>query len=678
MIRFDLPITGFFLCCFFRLLAIVCFAPILHAQTFGQFGNFTYSETSTAITIVRYPQNLGGSVTVPSSINGKPVTQIGQFAFGSCRYITSLTLPTSVQTLGGGAFDGCSGLTTFTIPSGVGTIEQVAFRGCSGLSTITIPSGVTLIQGNVFEGCSRLTSINVSSQNNHYSSQNGLLFNKANTSLITCPEYKSGAIVLPSTLVNILSGAAVSCTRITTVNIPASVTNIASTFSGCLALTAITVNPANPAFSSSEGMLFNKAGTLLLRCPGGKTGQVVISEGTAVSAGAFQSAVSIEGVTLPASTTIIADSMFYNCQRLRTFILPENVVSIGIGAFALCDALEEIDIPDTVVSIGENAFSSCDKLTRVRLPSQLTAIGKNLFVSCASLNDIVIPAGVVSIGDDAFSNCIGLTKIIIPESVKTIAIRAFFVTGLKTVRIPASVESMGNIAFSICRDLTEIEVAPENAFFRSLDGVLYSKDLRKLIQCPAGKMGIVTVPETVTEIVMNAFSNCAGITGIRFMGNSPSWGSSGGTTPQILYFQGRTGFGAATWNGYTAVNDGLPTPTGSWLVSHDLPYDRDLSMDLNGSGTALLLAYALDLDPNENPGASVPRAVIDGGFLSLTYRARRSDITYVPQTTDNLSGWDSEGIIIGEPDANGFRTARFPLGGGSRFMRLMVNESPPP
>ncbi len=101
---------------------------------------------------------------------------------------------------------------------------------------------------------------------------------------------------------------------------------------------------------------------------------------------------------------------------------------------------------------------------------------------------------------------------------------------------------------------------------------------------------------------------------------------------------------------------------------------RDLSTDADGSGVALLLAYALDLDPGTNPSELVPQAAVNGDSLSLTYYAGRSDITYLPQTTDNLGGWDSEGISLSEIDANGFRTARFPLSGGMRFMRLMVTQ----
>ncbi len=633
---------------FVVLLVALCSGGMASAQfTFGVFQNFQYSATATEVTITRYPGNLGGNITVPSTINGIPVTTIGAGAFDNCPFIFSMTLPTSIKTLG-----------------------TSAFSRCSGLSSFTIPSTVTFISGNVFTGCTNLGSISVSSSNPVYSSLDGILYNKSRTALITLPQNKSGAVVLPTTLTTIRESSSGSCSRITSVSIPASVTSILSTFSSCRSLATITVDPANPNYSSRDGMLYNKDFSTLLRVPGAKTGKVVVEEGATVI-GAFYAAYSVEEVVLPASTTAIADSMFDGCESLRTFVFPAGVNSIGRYAFRFCDSLEEIVIPETVQTIGTYAFRSCRSLTRVRLPLHLTVIG-DWFGSCERLTDINMPPGLVRIEDSAFSNATNLANVVLPESVEHIGSTAFFVTGLRTIRIPASVTSIGNIAFSLCQNLTEIEVAPANMNYTSLDGVLYSKDLRTLIQCPAGKSGIITVPESVTAIVQNAFSYSADITAIRFMGNSPTWGSSGGTNPEILYFEGKTGFGAATWNGFTARNLGQVAPSGLWLFSHGLPYDRDLqNTDL---GIPLLLAYALDIDPDTDAAAAVPDTAVGVNSISLTYFAGRSDIQYIPQFSTTLEDWQTTGIVISAADANGFRTATCPRSGGARFMRLKVMQ----
>ena len=78
-----------------------------------------------------------------------------------CSGLTSLTIPSSVTSIGWSAFSGCSGLTSLTIPSSVTSIGYYAFSGCSGLTSLTIPSSVTSIDDNAFSGCSGLTSIYV-------------------------------------------------------------------------------------------------------------------------------------------------------------------------------------------------------------------------------------------------------------------------------------------------------------------------------------------------------------------------------------------------------------------------------------------------------------------------------------------------------------------------------------
>ena len=100
------------------------------------------------------------SLTLPSS-----VTSIGRGAFYGCWKLTSLTIPSGVTSIGYSAFRGCSGLTNLTIPSSVTEIGDKAFYGCSGLTSLTIPSSVTEIGWGAFRGCSGLTSIYVYPEN---------------------------------------------------------------------------------------------------------------------------------------------------------------------------------------------------------------------------------------------------------------------------------------------------------------------------------------------------------------------------------------------------------------------------------------------------------------------------------------------------------------------------------
>lgn len=121
-------------------------------------GDFEYSVDSGNVRITRYIGS-GGPVDIPATIDGKPVTSIGEFAFQQCSGITSINIPNSVTSIQQGAFSNCSGLSSITIPSSVTSIENTAFWGCSGLTSINIPSSVTSIGESAFQFCSKLTII---------------------------------------------------------------------------------------------------------------------------------------------------------------------------------------------------------------------------------------------------------------------------------------------------------------------------------------------------------------------------------------------------------------------------------------------------------------------------------------------------------------------------------------
>ena len=98
------------------------------------------------------------SITIPSS-----VTSLGDYCFSFCSSLTSITIPSSVTSLGGSCFFDCSGLTSITIPSSVTSLGNHCFNGCSSLTSITIPSSVTSLGESCFGGCIGLTSITIPS-----------------------------------------------------------------------------------------------------------------------------------------------------------------------------------------------------------------------------------------------------------------------------------------------------------------------------------------------------------------------------------------------------------------------------------------------------------------------------------------------------------------------------------
>ncbi|MDR1785617.1 MAG: leucine-rich repeat domain-containing protein [Spirochaetaceae bacterium] len=205
---------------------------------------------------------------------GDSVTSIGKYAF-SCTSLTSITIPASVTSIGGSAFYYCDGLTSVTIGGSVTSIGDYAFQYCTSLTSVTIPASVTRIGDYAFQYCTSLTSITVDTGNANYASVDGVLFNNAKTELIQYPASKTGtAYTIPSTVTSIGQSVFNGCASLTSVTIPASVTSIGySAFQYCTSLTSVTfdagsissTNFANNAFGSSSGYSGNYIGDLRMK-----------------------------------------------------------------------------------------------------------------------------------------------------------------------------------------------------------------------------------------------------------------------------------------------------------------------------------------------------------------------------------------------------------------------------
>lgn len=154
--------------------------------------------------------------------------------------------------------------------------------------------------------------------------------------------------------------------------------------------------------------------------------------------------------------------------------------------------------------IGKGYSSS---IKRIVIEEGVTSIGNNAFTTyCNGITDVTIPEGVTSIGANAFESC-GLTSINLPDSVTSIGDFAFAdCTKLKSVTIPRNVSSFGVNVFKSWFDsaLESINVDPDNSYYSSVDGVMYNKDMTKLVAFPCGKTS-VTLPDTLTSIDENAF-----------------------------------------------------------------------------------------------------------------------------------------------------------------------------
>ena len=507
-----------------------------------------------------------GAITIPSTLGGYPVTSIGYSAFRECSRLTSVTIPNRVTNIGASAFSRCSGLTSVTIPNSVTNIGEWAFSSCSGLTSVTIPASVTSIGDSAFRNCSDLMSVHISDLAAWCRISFGY---EANPLSYTHNVYLNGALV-------------------TNLTIPDNVTSIGSfAFSGCSGLTSVTIpnsvtNIGEWAFSYCSGF----------------TSVIIPDSVTRIGHFAFSDCAGLTSVTIPASVTSIGASAFYNCSGLTSVMIPDGVTNIGSHAFEVCTGLTSLTIGSGVTSIGEGAFAGCSGLTNVVIGSGVSSIGSFAFEGCSGLTSMTIPNSVTNIGYFAFFDCSGLmsftvspsnpsyksvsglllTKdggtlivgvngdVTIPASVTSIWERAFYnCSGLTSVMIPDGVTNIGLYAFSGCSGLTSFKVSGSNPSYKSVSGLLLTKDGRTLV---AGVNGDVTIPDCVTSIGDSAFSGYSGLTSVTIPNSVTSIGDwafsdcSGireVTVPQCVCTNGMSAVFSAAYQSITnvVISDGV-------------------------------------------------------------------------------------------------------------------------
>ena len=237
--------------------------------------------------------------------------ELGNSVFKGCSVLTSVTIPSSVTSIGLWAFEGCSGLTSLIIPSSVTSIERSAFKDCSGLTSLTIPSSVTEIGKSVFEGCSGLTSLTI-----------------------------------PSSVTEIGESAFEGCSGLTSLTIPSSVTEIGeSAFKGCSGLTSLII----PSSVTSIG-------SYVFENCSGLTSITIPSSVTEIGGAAFKGCSSLI-------------NLYYKIdEKIETYLRYGHLyinVKCGIEYYLNDKKITSVAIPSTITKLGEYAFQNCRDLTSV-------------------------------------------------------------------------------------------------------------------------------------------------------------------------------------------------------------------------------------------------------------------------------------------------------------------------
>lgn len=359
--------------------------------------SYTVSADGTEVTLTGYK---GGDVilVLPESIDGLPVTVIGEGAFAGLGNLKALYIPDSVEAIGFGSLKGCKSLstlrtsvvevaahpyfgalfgassyeinasevpdalTTLIIGGKVETIPAYGFYDCNSITCVSLPETVKTIEKFAFWGCYSLEYINLSE----------------------------------TALTSVGSRAFTNCSDLVRFDLPATVTAIGeAVVEGCGSMCAMTLPFVGGSATENTylGYLFGALSYTF-------------------TAGYIPA--TLQEVTLLAGCTAIPDNAFFEVSCLSRVTIPDTVTSVGLRAFYGCERLTSVDLPDCVKKIGDDAFHGCIRLQEMDMGQSLTDLGVQAFMDCLSLKTVNLPASLSKIPNSCFAGCVSLETVTAP------------------------------------------------------------------------------------------------------------------------------------------------------------------------------------------------------------------------------------------------------------------------
>lgn len=413
--------------------------------------------------------------------------------------LTNLVFHDSARVIDASAMRWQQKIVDLVIGSKITTVGKEAFYG-SNMKTVYVPKSVSDLHPEAFSGCMRLEKIILEAGSEYYYHEGGIFGKKTNgvkKSIIwidpTTPSAHLDANILTDG-----SGFAYQ------------------TFTFAGALKKVTSSHSTFKVDSSEQFII-KSTTTVIACVGGA-----------------------EIVTIPNTITIIDWNAFRGCKFLHTVTLGTKVTTVRGSSFRDCPKLAIFDFANTAPAVGSFTYATSGHTTFKRwtgvtvLPESvfqtayqqtldmkhIVRLDKQAFFRCNYLQEVIF-RDVTTIGPGCFSECPMLTTVDMKlcTKLKTIGSTAFTnCKSLESLILPGSVENIQASSFAYNKKLTSITFHSESANYQSLDGVVYSKNLKTLIVCPSG-LDRIEVHSQADTIGYNAFYGCMNLVDVVMRDN---------------------------------------------------------------------------------------------------------------------------------------------------------------
>ena len=479
------------------------------------------------------------------------VKSIGEGAFANCIALREIELPDSVSTIGRpvvsfspfetGAFEGCSSLQRAVLPKTLREIPKKLFSGCINLDEVKMPKILKVIGDGAFSGCKRLQEIKISKGVKEIGSTERWLFKGV---FEGCESLRE--VEIPDSVEKIGSRTFAGCASLGNLKMGSNVKSIgAGAFDGCKLLKFD--EKSMPGFKMKNGMIVERTAPLgetldLTGAKGILDGAIGGGERSLSDDKVDPELEKVRRIVLPEGMRILNLDTFAGCGNVRELTIPPSVTEIhreeSLSITFRWKHLEKVNIRDLAAwsridfdvdtichCCPDHGFPTCRSnpiecsyksssesftgaklfldgkpVTNAIIEGAAGRVGKGAYFRYGDLESVVIEDGVKEIGDFAFYDCNNLVSLVIADSVTNIGRRAFMgCNKLKFVRLPKSLAVLGPEAFIECNTSFKFDIAEDADNFTIIDGVLYTKDLSRVVRVPFNKFTVM-MPDATSSL----------------------------------------------------------------------------------------------------------------------------------------------------------------------------------
>ena len=381
--------------------------------------------------------------------------------------------------------------------SGSGAIDSYGYSDprpwyiySDDIKSVVVEPGVTSIGSYAFAALSNLTSIDYSSD---VTTIESYAFSRTALTSVT----------IPATVTNMGTYVFFDCQQLTSAVIEEGVTTIpGDTFSGCTSLTSVSI-PSSVTTVESEAFYYT-----------GLTSATISASWTSFGEAVYYHCVNLTDVTIEQGVTVIPRSTFSGCTALTSVDLPSSVTTIGVSAFS-GSGLTEFTIPSTVTTIDSGAFTY-SQIKTITIPTTVTSWGTAVFDGCKALKSVTIADGITSVPDYMFMDCTSLESVTIPSSVTALGQFAFSNTAIKSFEFTSNYKSIGISAFYGCSKLESVTFCDrDDTLF--LGGNALAHTGLTSVTIPAYLTGEDWSIGTFKGVSDNAFDGCYYLATVEFL-----------------------------------------------------------------------------------------------------------------------------------------------------------------